>query len=471
MRWRAWSASICSPLRRPPTRSPAENDDVIASAASAQVRSSSGVGGTSAGDDLEGARLRVDGDQHRVARPRRRARRAARRADVAPVLERARRRAGSVSPRRGLAAVPSARELGALVGAQPVTSGHSCPRSLAAASVPLARRAAPDGRGPGSGVARSRRRADQRAGRRSRRRPRSVRPGPGPARGRDEQPDQRRRTPAGCRRRSAAPAPRHRARRGRRRRRREVAAGRHGAVATASSSGDGTSRTTAAAATGGIATVVAMPGSYAPPGRAAAARRTADRSPAIGSADAAGAASARRPAGRRAARGRPSASVSGTRQLGYSWSVPGWFCARRSPTASASETASSRDGRPREVAVQRLDDLLLAGARRAAGPRSVQRVDPRGEVGLVGRELLVVRRGQQAELVAQPDVLARDEARRRRQVVGGHARQRELAPLLGRQRDAVVVGLLEPQDRGAEDAALRAGRPAPRPRPCRGPRR
>ena len=44
----------------------------------------------------------------------------------------------------------------------------------------------------------------------------------------------------------------------------------------------------------------------------------------------------------------PSASASGTRQFGYSSVVPGWFCVRRSPTASVSASASSRDGvRPR----------------------------------------------------------------------------------------------------------------------------
>ena len=51
-----------------------------------------------------------------------------------------------------------------------------------------------------------------------------------------------------------------------------------------------------------------------------------------------------RPSGPRAAAGLPSGPASGTRQLGYSSSVPGWFCVRRSPTASVSATQSSRDG-------------------------------------------------------------------------------------------------------------------------------
>ena len=42
--------------------------------------------------------------------------------------------------------------------------------------------------------------------------------------------------------------------------------------------------------------------------------------------------------------GAPSGPASGTRQLGYSSIVPGWFCPRRSPTASVSATHSSRDG-------------------------------------------------------------------------------------------------------------------------------
>ena len=50
------------------------------------------------------------------------------------------------------------------------------------------------------------------------------------------------------------------------------------------------------------------------------------------------------PATQSSSTGTPAASVSGTRQLGYSWSVPGWFCALRSPTASASDTWSSRAG-------------------------------------------------------------------------------------------------------------------------------
>ena len=42
----------------------------------------------------------------------------------------------------------------------------------------------------------------------------------------------------------------------------------------------------------------------------------------------------------------PLASASGMRQFGYSLLVPGWFCARFSPTASVIEAASSLHGEP-----------------------------------------------------------------------------------------------------------------------------
>ena len=40
----------------------------------------------------------------------------------------------------------------------------------------------------------------------------------------------------------------------------------------------------------------------------------------------------------------PAGSASGTFQFGYSVSVPGWFWARRSPTASASDTPTRTAG-------------------------------------------------------------------------------------------------------------------------------
>ena len=66
----------------------------------------------------------------------------------------------------------------------------------------------------------------------------------------------------------------------------------------------------------------------------------------------------------RAAIGRPSGPLSGTRQLGYSSMVPGWFCVRRSPTASVSATHRSRDGVRARYACSASHRGLHVGARR-----------------------------------------------------------------------------------------------------------
>ena len=95
--------------------------------------------------------------------------------------------------------------------------------------------------------------------------------------------------------------------------------------------------------------------------------------------------------------GEPSGPVSGTRQFGYSSIVPGWFWARRSPTASVSARHSSRTASRSDSGAGpgRLLDLgmVLQGT---PGPEIVQ---PGLAFGLVDGEFLLQRPGQDAEPV------------------------------------------------------------------------
>ena len=111
--------------------------------------------------------------------------------------------------------------------------------------------------------------------------------------------------------------------------------------------------------------------------------------------------------------------------------------------------------RPRQVGVQRLDRRLDVGTVALEQPDPAELAQPGLALDRVDGELLLDRAGQQSQRRAQPDVVAREVARRRRQVVGRHRRQAPLPPSLSGERAAVaVVVALEPQDRGAEDAAL-----------------
>ena len=90
----------------------------------------------------------------------------------------------------------------------------------------------------------------------------------------------------------------------------------------------------------------------------------------------------------------------------------------------------------------------------ASSPTRRSSASHAGLLGAVGGEFLVDGPGQQAQLVAQPHMLAGQVAGRRRQVVRGDRRQAVLPPPLGGQRPAVAVAVqLEPQDRRAEQAA------------------
>ena len=98
--------------------------------------------------------------------------------------------------------------------------------------------------------------------------------------------------------------------------------------------------------------------------------------------------------------GLPSGWLSGTRQLGYSLVVPGWFCVRRSPTASVSATSAggSRGTRSR------------TWARASSGPITAR--SPAFALGQVPHEL-PERRAQVLALQGQLD--------RRPEVVDLHA--------------------------------------------------
>src|SRR5690606_37795083 len=144
----------------------------------------------------------------------------------------------------------------------------------------------------------------------------------------------------------------------------------------------------------------------------------------------------------------PDESPSGTFRFGYSWSVPGWFCERRSPTASARETPTSADGAVRTrrggaSTSSRSDGSAPTSPRwrrtatmasRPAGPR---RAALREDAGAVARR----------------EVRTGEVAGRGRQVVRRDGREREGAAVLGRQRGA-AGGPLGPRHRGAEHAAV-----------------
>ena len=134
-----------------------------------------------------------------------------------------------------------------------------------------------------------------------------------------------------------------------------------------------------------------------------------------------------RPSGPRAAAGCRPAPASGSRQLGYSSSVPGWLMVRRSPTASDSDDPDQPGRGPGEEPVQRLDHVALGAAAAAAGPRS-RSIDSTASCSAASTSpLLLHRAGQQPELLAQVDVLTGEVAGRRRQVVRGDRGQAQLA--------------------------------------------
>ena len=102
--------------------------------------------------------------------------------------------------------------------------------------------------------------------------------------------------------------------------------------------------------------------------------------------------------------------------------------------------------------MQGLDDLGLLGLGSQQAPVD-QHVENLLTI-LVGQLALQLdRAGQQSELMAQVDVLGGQEASGRRQVVGGHGGETQLAIGLSGQRRALRV-VLEPEDRGAQNASV-----------------
>ena len=154
--------------------------------------------------------------------------------------------------------------------------------------------------------------------------------------------------------------------------------------------------------------------------------------------------------------GSPSAPVSGTRQFGYSVSVPGWFTARRSPTRSGTATPSSRDGVRSRKACRASTIVWVSGSAPAepSGEQAALAEHRQHSVDRhpLGRLLLRHGAGEQPETLADRDVLQLEEARSRWQVVRRHRSQAEIPILLRRQRAGIVV--LEPEDRRSQHAAL-----------------
>ena len=94
----------------------------------------------------------------------------------------------------------------------------------------------------------------------------------------------------------------------------------------------------------------------------------------------------------------------------------------------------------------------VSGPQRPAPPQLLQ---PGAALGIVGGQFLVQRPGQQTQRIPQPHMVAGQITGGRRQVVGGHRGQAVLPPPLRPQRRPAAVELeLEPEDRGAENAAL-----------------
>ncbi len=102
--------------------------------------------------------------------------------------------------------------------------------------------------------------------------------------------------------------------------------------------------------------------------------------------------------------------------------------------------------------MQRLHHLLLARVR-GQQPQLRQQLPPGRLSRGVDRSLLLHGPGEQVQPIPDRDVLPGQVARGRRQVVRGHTGQAELPPPVRAARLTRVV-LLEPQDRGAQDAAL-----------------
>ena len=96
----------------------------------------------------------------------------------------------------------------------------------------------------------------------------------------------------------------------------------------------------------------------------------------------------------------------------------------------------------------------VVGPLRGEQPVAHQGAEPFGLLVLGVGKFGLQRLGEQAEVLAQADMVACEVAERRGQVVRGDRGHAVLAPAVGGQRLAVLV-CLEPQHGGAEDAAAR----------------
>ena len=113
--------------------------------------------------------------------------------------------------------------------------------------------------------------------------------------------------------------------------------------------------------------------------------------------------------------GRPSLSVSGTCQFGYCRWVPGWFWARRSPTASARATASRRAGVRARYPCSASTRPPRSRQPAAAPPSGAAR--PGRELAFMGAAARrLADRASTPSSLAQPDVLAAQVA-----AVGGRS--------------------------------------------------
>ena len=178
-------------------------------------------------------------------------------------------------------------------------------------------------------------------------------------------------------------------------------------------------------------------------------------------------------AGPRAGPAVPSPSHSGIRQFGYSSLVPGMFCVRRSPTASASDTPISRAGGAGQVAVQRDGELIRARRRaiRGAGPPPPAASRQRDNSCCAAIAFCLFGLGQQPQPGADGDLVAGEERRR-------PAARRGCPTVAMQSRRQCRGGSGEPSGSRANQSisvpSTRAGGQVARgstARRCRGPRR
>ena len=172
-------------------------------------------------------------------------------------------------------------------------------------------------------------------------------------------------------------------------------------------------------------------------------------------------------------------SATGSRQFGYSSTVPGMLGCRRSPTASLQRSQQHPRRAQAQQLMQRHDLLVELGGSRLGElrPFSGSEQPCRDQQLQHFRALAGWRFSPSAagsfsrpSSVTHPDVITGKKAGRGRQIVRGHRRDRRRAPLLRRHQHAVVV-TLEPDHRRPEHRALGKHACAPSGARCQGPHR